>query len=446
MSAPTSIQAVALMLALAASAPLLANELARVYEQALTQDMQFQAARHARDAAIEARPQARAALLPQLSGNYGYQDISERGSEGFAGLPERPVDRDSTQSALTLTLGQTVFDWAAFKRYDQAGDQVALAQAQFRKAEQTLVLRTAEAYFGLLAAADNLGFARAEKNAVERQLELARRRFEVGLSAVTDMHEAQARFDLTVAQEITADQQLAAAREALTEITGQDASRIVMLQQDIPLRLPEPAVPDQWLLTARQNNLDLVAASLQADIAGKGIALARAGHWPTVGAQAQYQDLDADGGRFVGNLRSETLGVQVRVPLFAGGATRSLVSQAQATEAQIKAQREGVQRAVERRTRDAYLGVIAGAARVRALQQALVSSASALEASEMGLEVGTRAAVDVLNAQRDRYSAQRDHARARYDYLLAVLRLKSAAGTLAARDLDEIDQLLVSAP
>ncbi|MGQ0696747.1 MAG: TolC family outer membrane protein [Panacagrimonas sp.] len=428
-----------------------ANELIRVYELALRQDTQLQAARYGRDAAVEVRPQARAALLPQINGSYGYQDQAEEGTEGFGGGPEADVDRDSTLKALTVTLDQTVFDWAAFKRYDQAGTQVALAQAQYRNAEQGLVLRTAETYFGLLAAADNLRFAVAEKSAVERQLELARRRFDVGLSAITDVQEAQARFDLTVAQEITAEQQVAAAREAVVEITGPTENKTVALQDEIPLRLPEPPAVDQWLATARQNNLDLVAASLQADIAGKGVGIARAGHLPTVGAQAQYQDSEADGARFTGELETETLGLQVRVPIFAGLATRSRVNQAQATEEQLKAQREGALRSVERRTRDAYLGVIAGASRVKALKQAVVSGTTALEASETGLEVGTRTAVDVLNAQRDLYSAQRDlysaqrdYARARYDYLLSVLRLKSAAGTLAGKDLEEIDGLLVA--
>lgn len=421
-----------------------ANELLAVYEHALSQDMQFQAARHARDAALEARPQARAALLPQINGSYGYQDQAEKGTEGFGGGPEQDVDRDATLKALTVTLDQTLFDWAAFKRYDQAGDQVALAQAQYRSAEQALVLRTAETYFGLLSAADNLRFAKAEKGAFERQLDLGRQRFEVGLAAITETQEAQARYDLSVAQEITAEQQLASAREAVREITAAADARLAPLQDEIPLRVPEPATVEPWLATARENNLDLVAASLQAEIAGKGVSVAQAGYLPTVGAQAEYQDSEAEGARFTGDLETETLGVQVRVPIFAGLATRSRVTQARATQEQVAAQREGTQRAVERRTRDAWLGVQSGASRVKALKQAVLSSATALEASETGLEVGTRTTVDVLNAQSALYSAQRDYARARYDYLLSVLRLKAAAGTLLAKDLAEIDALLVS--
>ncbi len=420
------------------------NDLRRVYEQALSQDMQFQAARHGRDAAIEVRPQARAALLPQVNGGYGYQKVYEDGTEGFGGSPEVDVDRHGTQKALTVTLDQTLFDWAAFKRYDQSGDRVSLAQAQYQASAQSLVLRTSEIYFGVLSADDNLHFARAEKSSLERQLDQAQRRFDVGLSAITDVQEAQARYDLTTAQEIAFEQQLSSAREALREITGPGEFGTARLQDEIPLRLPEPASVDPWLATARDRNLELIAARLQADIARKGVAVARAGHLPTVGALAEYEDADAKGGRFTGDLDTETYGVQLKLPIFAGLVTQSRVNEAQATREQREAQREGTLRAVERDVRDAWLGVQSGAARVKALKQAVLSSSTALEASETGLEVGTRTSVDVLNAQSALYSAQRDHARSRYDYLLSVLRLKAAAGTLGGDDLEEIDALLVS--
>lgn len=436
----------ALAIAMGASGSAAANDLMRIYEQARTQDMRFQAARYARDAQIQVRPLARAALLPQIVGTYDYQDQHEDGTEGFGGQPEQPVDRNSDQRAFTVSLDQTVFDWAAFMRFDQAGDQVALAQAQLRDAEQDLLLRTTETYFGVLSADDNLRFARAEKSALERQLDQAQRRFDVGLSAITDVQEAQARYDLTTAQEIAFEQQLASAHAALREITGANSEAIATspLQAEIPLRLPDPPAVDAWLAAARSGNLDLVAATLEAQIADKGVSVARAGHYPTVGAQAQYQDGEADGGRFTGETETETLSLQVRLPIFSGLATQSRVDEAQARHEQVKAQREGTQRAVERATRDAWLGVQSGAARVKALRQAVVSSTTALEASETGLEVGTRTAVDVLNAQSALYSAQRDYARARYDYLLSVLRLKAAAGSLGAEDLTQIDALLVT--
>ncbi len=442
---PPQLFAAMLISGLALSSTASANELMRVYERALGQDMQLQAARHARDAALEARPQARAALLPQINGSYGYQELDESGTEGFGAGPEVPVDRQSTQKGLTVRLDQVLFDWAAFRRYAQAGDQVALARAEYHKAEQSLVLRTAQAYFNALSASDNLRFSIAEKDAFERQLDQGRTRFELGLAAITEIQEAQARFDLGSAQEILAQQQLANAREALFEIAGRGEGALVPLQDEIPLHPAQPGHVEPWLVTARANNLDLVAAQLRIEAAEKGIDVARGAHLPSIGALAQYQDLEASGGRFSGESEIETVGIQVDVPIFAGLATRSRLNQARATQRQLAAQGEGLERAVERRTRDAFLGVMAGVARVKALSQAVVSSRTALEASEIGLEVGTRTTVDVLNAQSALFSAQRDYSRARYDYLLAVLSLKAAAGTLGQKDLREIDGLLLSA-
>tara|TARA_R110000850_G_scaffold189247_17_gene315185 strand:- start:10158 stop:11585 length:1428 start_codon:yes stop_codon:yes gene_type:complete len=424
--------------------PAQANELLKVYERALSQDMQLQAARHARDAQIEIRPQARSVLLPQINGSYGYQEQEEDGTEGFGGGANVPVDRESTQKGITVRLDQVLFDWAAFRQLAQSNDEVALARARYRRAEQDLLLRTAQTYFNALSASDNLRFSVAEKEAFERQLEQGRTRFEVGLAAITEIQEAQARYDLGVAQEITAQQQLANAREALYEITGRVESRLVPLIEEFPLQPAQPAQVEPWLETANANNLDLIAASLQLKSAEKGVSVARAGHLPTVGALAQYEDLEASGGRFSGQSEIETIGIQVQIPIFSGLATRSRVNQARATKAQLEAQLEGAERGVERQTRDAFLAVMSGVARVKALRQAVLSSSTALEASEIGLEVGTRTTVDVLNAQSALFSAQRDYARARYDYLLSVLALKAAAGTLDEGDLREVDSLLVA--
>ncbi|MGQ0619236.1 MAG: TolC family outer membrane protein [Panacagrimonas sp.] len=440
-----------------APAAIPAAELLKVYEQALANDTQLQAAQHARDAAVEARPQARAALLPQILGTYARQEGSSDGtSTNNFSVPDNnpttpdpvrrnvtPFDADTEDEALSLSLQQIVFDWSAFTRYGQAGIQVALAEARFRNAGQSLVLRTAQAYFDVLGATDNLGFSKAEKTSLDRQLEQARRRFEVGLSAITDVQEAQARFDLTVAQEIAADQQLASAHQALAEITGSADTLARPLRDEIPLTPPTPAIVETWVSVAKDNNLDLLAARLAADIADKDIDAARAGHLPTVGFQAQYQDVTSDSGDRALDSTGETYGVQVQLPIFSGLAIRSRISQATAIHEQRKAEYVGAARSVERQTRDAYLGVMSGAARVKALKQAVLSSTTALDASETGLEVGTRTAIDVLNAQRDLFSARRDYSRARYDYLLSVLQLKAAAGKLGPDDLAEIDALLI---
>jgi outer membrane protein len=434
-----------LLLCLALAAPAAsANELLRIYDLAVQNDPTLAAAAHQRDAGLQARPAARAALLPQVNASYGYSKQNEEGTEGFSGQPAQPFERDGTNKGTTVTLRQSVFDWAAIESWRQAGDQAALAEIGYRAAEQGLVLRLAEAYFGVLSAADNLRSTEAENKAVGRQLEQAKKRFEVGLSAITDVQEAQARYDLTVAQSITAQQALDSAREGLSTIIGLSPQNLVHLQDDLPLPAPDPANVDHWLNGARENNLDLLSAQLNAAIADRAVGVARARHYPTVGAQLQYQDATAEGSRFSGNFETESYGFEVTLPIFSGGAAQAGVRSAAATHEQRKAEYEAIKRQVDKRTRDAYQGVIAGAATVKAYKQAVVSSTTALEASETGLQVGARTAVDVLNAQQQLYAAERIYSQSRYDYLLNVLRLKLAAGRLGPQDLAEIDRLLVS--
>lgn len=419
-----------------------ANDLLRVYDLAAQNDATIQAARYGRDAAVEARPQARAALLPQLTGSYNYGYATTDGTFTQNGV-EIPIDNYGTDDSLSVTLNQSIFSLENWRRLQQASSQVALAQATFRSAEQNLALRVAEAYFGVLGARDNLRSSQAEKAAVERQLEQARKRFEVGLSAITDVQEAQARYDLTVATELQAQQTLAAAREALAEITKIKPGEVASLQEDIPLPAPDPDNADRWVEYALEGNLDLLAARLNYDIAARGVQVARAGHLPTLGLQGQYQDYTSESGSFPQDAEGTSITLGVTVPIFSGGATQSGVRQAVATREQRRAQQEGSARLIERNTRDAYQGVVTGASKVKAYKQAVVSSTTALEASETGLEVGARTAVDVLNAQQQLYAAQRTYLQSRYDYLLSVLRLKAAAGRLAIADLAEIDRLLI---
>lgn len=428
-----------------------ANDLMRVYDLAVQNDATYRAAQFARDAAIEAKPQARAALLPQVSGGFSYGYVETNGSvqqtevdpSGNPIIVDRSIDNSGTDETLSLTLNQSIFSLESWRRLQQADRQVALAQAQYRSEEQGLALRTAEAYFGVLGALDNLRSAQAEKTAVDRQLEQARKRFEVGLSAITDVQEAQARYDLTVATELQAQQALSESREALNEITGTPAGVVATLQDDIPLPAPNPDSADRWVEAALDGNLDLLAAQLNYDIAVRSVQAAKAGHLPTLGLQGGYRDNTSEAGSFPQNTESSSVAATLTVPIFAGGLTQSNVRQAIATREQRDAQREGAARLVERNTRDAYQGVVTGAARVKAFKQAVVSSRTALEASETGLEVGTRTAVDVLNAQQQLYAAERDYLQSRYDYLLSVLRLKAAAGRLTERDLQEVDRLLI---
>lgn len=433
----------ALALALLVPSLASANELTRIYQLAVDNDTQLRAAQGARDAAVAANPRARGALLPQISGSAYYDEGTQ--TVDVTGLPEE--DSDTKAQDIRLTLRQALFDAAAWNRWQQAGRQAAAAQATYVIAEQSLALRVTEAYFALLGAADSVRFADAEKKAVERQLELAKKRFEVGLSAITDVQEAQARYDLTVAQMIEAEQALSNAQVAVSEITGATDARVVPLKDEIPLVGPDPDSVNDWLKTASENNLNIRVAQANADAAAQDLDASWAGHYPTVYLSGQTgigESSSITPG--VGAVDTEYDDTSVRltltVPIFAGGSTQAAVSAARGTRNQRIAELEGRKRETERSTKNAYQGVIAGVSRVKALQQAVLSNTTALEASEVGLEVGARTAVDVLNAQRELFRAQRDYSRSRYDYLLNVLRLKQAAGQLGPKDVNEIDTLL----
>lgn len=446
-----------------------ANELLNVYRQALANDTQIAAAGYARDAALESRPQARAALLPFLAGSYGYTRGRSKGNSvqqsaqdidtDNDGVPDttipfafgRDFDTNDTSRVLDVNLSQPIFNWQAFLRYSQSSDEVELAQARYRSAEQALLLRAATVYFNYLAANDNLRYAQGQKSSLDRQLEQAQKRFEVGLAAVTDVQESQARHDLTDAEVIAAEQALASAREALLEVSGQRDAVLVPLRDEIPLPGPQPEKVEDWLKAAQDNNFNLAIARINADLAERSTRVARAGHLPTVNLVAGYNDTDLESNErragFFGDLQSDqrsgSVGLVVDVPIFSGGLIASQTRQAHSVEKQRIAELEGALRSVSRETRDAYLGVLSGAARVRALQRAVTSNQTALSASETGLEVGTRTTVDVLNAQSLLLNAQRDYARTRYDYLLSILNLKAAAGRLSEADLAEIDRLLI---
>ena len=422
-----------------------ANELTRVYDLALQNDTTLRAAVGARESVVETLPQARGALLPQLSGQGTFTEGDS--TQTFNGVSE---DSDDETTLLTLSLRQALFDAAAWNRWQQADANATAAEATYRIAEQSLVLRATEAYFNVLAAADSMRFADAEKQAVERSLELAKKRFEVGLSAITDVQEAQARYDLTVAQMIEAEQALLSAKLSLTEMTGAADARIVPLKDEIPLLGPNPDSVADWVKAAAEGNLEIRVARAQAEAAAQGIDLSRAGHYPTLALIGEQRKLEDTGVVFgvpaVQELDKLSYGLQVNVPIFAGGSTQAGVNAAKGLHQQRVAELDGRRRTVERTTRNAYQGVIAGVSRVKALKQAVLSNTTALEASEVGLEVGARTAIDVLNAQRELYRAQRDYSRSRYDYLLNILRLKSAAGQLTAKDLNEIDALLGAEP
>jgi len=435
---PYVLRALAALLAMAAwPAAAAAAGLLDVYRLAAERDPELAAARAAYRAALEARPAARATLLPNvgLGADISRTWLRRRGGVGS--------DAVYNNFRYTLSLNQPLYRrdrWIALRQADAV---VAQAAARLEAAEQGLALRTAERYFAVLAARAELDYARSEKAAIAHQLAQARRRFEVGLVAVTDVREAEARHDQAVAAEIAARNALDSALEALAEITGEAHGRLADAPPDMPLARPDPEDMGAWVATAETRNPELEAARRALEIARQEVMRQRAGHLPTVDLVASYslQDLNFGGIAPVDRFDT-TVGVQLSLPLYAGGAVVSATRAAAEREAEARHRLELALRRTRRAVRDAYRGVLTAIGQVEALRRAVVSAETALEATEAGFEAGTRTIVDVLNAQRDLYRARRDFARARYDYLLNGLRLKRAAGTLAPEDVAAVAALL----
>jgi outer membrane protein len=417
-----------------------AANLADVYRLALQNDPVLKSAAAARAAALEAKPQSRALLYPALSFSASYDRTREDVKETAIGTPG--VSNFDT-SVYALALNQPLFNRDYFVRLRQADATVAQADAVYRSSEQGLIVRVAEAYFNLLAADDNLEFARAEKHAIEQQLEQAKQRFDVGLIAITDVHEAQAAFDLANAREIVASNQLASSQEALYEITAQAIDEVAQLGARIPLLRPDPADIEHWGQVALEQNFALLAAQFAEQAAREGVSLQRAGHYPTLDLVASLSRAEDDGG-VNGEIEVEdrTVGLQFSLPLYLGGAVTSRTREAAYLLTQAREDVESQRRATLRQARDAYLAVVAGINSVNALEQARVSAQSALDATQAGFEVGTRTTVDVLAAQSDLFAAQREYAQARYDYILNLLRLKQASGLLVPADIEEVNRWL----
>ncbi len=414
------------------------EDLRDVYRLAQESDPQLRAAEAGHRAALEARPQSRAALLPSVNFTAQTQWNQVEIKKPTA------ADNDYNSSNYSLSLRQAVYHHDYYVQLRQADAGIAQADAQYGSAQQALIVRVAEAYFNLLAAGDNLRFAQAEKTAIGQQLRQTQQRFEVGLSAITDVHEAQAGYDAAVAQEIVAQNQLENTREVLREITGREHTTLTPLAGEIPLQSPDPVSIDQWVETALQQNLQLLAAEAATHIAREEMNRRQAGHYPTVDIVASHNWSDTTKSNTVSanESNSNIIGLQLNVPLYAGGAVSAGTRQATHLYSQAQERLEQTRRATVRQTRDAYLGVTAGISTVQARRQALSSARTALQATQAGFDVGTRTAVEVLNSQRELFRVQRDYARARYDYALSTLRLKQGAGILSESDLEHVNSWL----
>ncbi len=400
-------------------------------ELAIMHDQDLQAAEFAYQSSVAFRGVSKAALLPQLNLS-GFTSTTDRETTYEGGFPGTNGSIDT--SGYTLSLTQSLYNHKVYKTLQQTDMTIASALAKVEAARQDLVVRLATAYFNVLGAQDNLKFASAEKESIGKQLEQSKKRFEVGLIAITDVKEAQASYDTSVAQEIDAENILAAQFEALAVILGTFTTNISAMHEDIPLLIPEPANILKWTDSAELNNLALRAAQYDFKAAQKRVDADQSDHLPFLDLRAQHQYNNQQGGTFGSERTDTTLTVQLTIPIYSGGGTSAKHRQSVALKEQARSLKDKAKRQAVQQTRDAYLGVTSTIAQVRALKQALISNQAAHEATQAGFEVGTRTAIDVLTTLRDVFRAERDYARARYNYVINTLRLKQAAGTLTFDD------------
>lgn len=451
---------VALALASMAAPAAHAENLMDAYRQARDSDPVLRQADDARRVVAENVPQARAVLLPQINASGSFSD--EHGTStsnqpvnngnGFQVFATR--SSSSTRSFnKQATLDQTIFDFGKFAQLRASHAQAASGVSQYDAAEQDLLLRTATAYFNVLTAEDELRFAQANEQALSKQLDQAQQRFNVGLSAITDVDAAKAQHDAAAASVIQAQNVVFDDREALSQITGQPVGALDKLTDDLPLNKPQPDNIDAWVDLAQRTNPTLQAQRDQLDASQSEINVARAGHLPTLNAQVSYSDSpswgDQTGTNIVGSTHFDSgrhdtiIGLVLQVPIFSGGFTQSRVRQSVAQRDQQTDLLEQDRRDVLRNTRSAFNSIEAGISEVEAQRQAVLSAQKALEATQAGFEVGTRTIVDVLISQQNLFQAQSAYSQARHAFVINQLTLKSSAGTLDVKDLQAVNALLV---
>ena len=433
----------AIALALAALAPLAqAQSLLELYESARAFDATYQSAKLQYDANLARADQAKAGILPTAGLGAG---VSRTAFENTS----PPIDRSFNSQNATLSVTQPLYRPGNWATYEQSFKQVELARAQLESAEQDLVVRTSQAYFDVLAAQDTLTFVQAQKAAVNEQLAFAKRNFEVGTSTITDSREAQARYDLVLAQEIAAENDLRVKKIALDQLVGkaESAPKGLLAPVNLPPLLPADA--NAWVQQSEAVHPSIRQAQSGLDIAELEVKKAEAGHKPTLDATASYNVTNNPSGSATSTSTASTrvntgsVGLLLNVPLFAGFATQNRVRETLSLKDKARSDLEGARRAVAQSTRTAYFGVLSGQGQVKALEAAELSSQSALDANKLGYQVGVRINIDVLNAQSQLFQTKRDLAQARYNVLLGGLRLRQASGSLRPEDLQQINGLLV---
>jgi len=444
-----------------------ATDLVAVYQRALQNDPQLREAEANRLAALESKPQALAALLPTATGTViankerdnGASNQSFSFTDVSTGKPIVVVEnQDFNGHTIThnhkygVDLKENLFRWENWVALQRADAQVAQAEADYQAAQQDLMSRVAQRYFDVLASQDDLDAQEGALASVNRQLEQAEKRYEVGLIAITDVQEVRASHDSSAAAVIAAKRQVASAQELLREITGDLFDSLARPIEPFELANPDPVSEDRWVEMALQQNLSLVSSRLAADIARENVSAARGGHFPSLDLVASRYKINSNGtsinaddtpyGNSSIDQNQRSIGIQLTFPLYSGGMVSSQIRQAVYQHRAAKERVERVARQTEHDARDSYLGVLSEISRVKALRRAVESNTTALNATEAGYEAGTRTAVDVVESRRLWIQARTDYSRSRYDYMINVLKLQQAAGILSEQSLNRLNTLL----
>ena len=425
-----------LLLLCVSTSPLYASDLNSIYRLAVTNDAQILGSKASLEATREAKPIARSGLLPQIFVSGGGTAITTRQSDSW----------NRTEAAVDLS--QPLYDREAYMGYKQADHIVEQAEVLYLGDEQSLIIRVAEAYFGVLSAEDEVTFSKAETRAIGKQLDQATQRYDVGLIPITDVHEAQAQYDGARSAQIFAETELQNSREVLREIIGKDPGKLAKLKKKIPLIGPKPNSIKHWTSTALNNNPDVMAAEEEVRIAEKEVEIIRSGHYPTADlvAGASTYNLTSRGDAFLNSINNDDearIGLRLNIPLYTGGRVTHSTRQARARLRAARSGLEAAKRRIIRNAHDSYRGINSNISQVNALQATTVSTKSALAATQAGYEVGNRTLVDVLNSQRDVFRADSALAVSRYEYVLDHLRLRDAAGTITEADLKKVNRQLV---
>ena len=423
-----------------------AEDLLSVYQQALLNDTVVLKAQAQFNIVKEDITQARSALLPQISANASYSDGEK---EEYSVSTGDTITADFSSLGYGASLNMQLYHHDSWLRLNIAEKSAHQSDLVYQAAKQDLIVRVAQAYFALLGAKDDLVFAQAEKAAIARQLEQTKQRFSVGLTAITDVHEAQAQYDNAVTEEIRSENAIFNAEEELRVITNNYPKNINILNTDrFSTSTPTPNSANEWQKIAEAKNLDLIASKVGIDVAKQSISSAKAGHYPTLDFGANYNVSDGESSTSLGKVDSPALndysiGITLNVPIYSGGAIESSVRQAQSRFVLASQDLKQAHRSVVRTTRNAYNTVVATISSIKAFEQSVLSAQKALEATEAGFEVGTRTIVDVLDSTRNLYNAKRNLSSSRYAYIQNILLLKRAGGTITDEDITAINSGLI---